>query len=174
MASSDSAGVSVGRIPGRRAAIIDFPDPGGATYRFATPLLGRTAAAVWFRLVSGGAAMACELALAAAAFGVFLVLRVRNTGLAVPFAALAFLVIAIYLIGIGKPSIYVVVPGIFVLITTIAALCYQSYTLVTAPEPNYEPAAICVVLIVLAAYVSAEAVPRMRQVVAAARAYVTA
>lgn len=84
-------------------------------------------------------------------------------------AALAFLVIAIYLIGIGKPSIYVVVPGIFVLITTIAALCYQSYTLVTAPEPNYELAAICVVLIVLAAYVSAEAVPRMRQVVAAAR-----
>ncbi|NLW50315.1 MAG: hypothetical protein GXY85_05650 [Candidatus Brocadiaceae bacterium] len=80
-----------GRSTGALPITIDFPDPGGATYRFATPLLGRTAAAVWFRLVSGGAAMACELALAAAAFGVFLVLRVRNTGLAVPFAALAFL-----------------------------------------------------------------------------------
>lgn len=84
-------------------------------------------------------------------------------------AALAFLVIAVYLIGIGKPSIHVIVPGIFVLITTVAALCYQSYTLLVAPEPNWVLAGICVVLIALAVYVSTEAVPRLRQVAPAAR-----
>lgn len=84
-------------------------------------------------------------------------------------AALAFLVIAVYLIGIGKPSVYVIVPGVFVLITTIAALCYQGYTLLVGPKPNYELAAICVVLVVLAIYVSTEAVPRMRQVLGATR-----
>ncbi len=84
-------------------------------------------------------------------------------------AALAFLVIAVYLIGIGKPSIHVIVPGIFVLVTTVAALCYQGYTLLKAPEPNYVLAGICIVLIALALYVATEAVPRLRQVAHAAR-----
>ncbi len=79
-------------------------------------------------------------------------------------AALALLVVAIYLIGVGKPSVYVIVPGIFILITTVAALMYQGYALFFGDSPNYLLGSICVVLIALAIYVFSEALPRLRRV----------
>ncbi len=79
-------------------------------------------------------------------------------------AALAFLVIAVYLVGVGKPTIYTVIPGIFILLTTVAALLYQGYALLFGDSPNYVLGAICASLIGLAIYVSGEAVPRLRYI----------
>ncbi|MEA3401952.1 MAG: carbon starvation CstA family protein [Armatimonadota bacterium] len=78
-------------------------------------------------------------------------------------AALAFLVIAVYLVGVARPTSYVIVPGLFVLVTTIGALIYQAYGLLLGASPNYVLGGICVVLIGLAVYVSMEAVPRLRR-----------
>ncbi|MFO7947396.1 MAG: carbon starvation protein A [Armatimonadota bacterium] len=78
-------------------------------------------------------------------------------------AAVALFVIAVYLVGVGKPTAYVIIPGIFMLITTVAALAYQAYGFFVAETPNYVLGSICALLIVLALYVSAEAVPRLRK-----------
>ena len=83
-------------------------------------------------------------------------------------AALAFLVVAVYLVGVGKPSIYAVVPGMFVLLTTVAALLYQGYGFLVGDSPNYMLGGICAVLIGLAVYVSGEAIPRLQAVLAKA------
>jgi len=85
-------------------------------------------------------------------------------------AALALMVVAIYLIGMGKPSLYAIVPGIFILITTMAALMYQGYGLLLGDSPNYVLGGICVVLIGLAIYVSGEALPRLRRIAAKSEA----
>ncbi len=78
-------------------------------------------------------------------------------------AGLAFLVIAVYMVGVGRPKAYVVWPGLFVLVTTVAALMYQAYGFVVGDAPNYVLAGVCVVLIALAVYVSTEALPRLRR-----------
>jgi hypothetical protein len=80
-----------GRSTGALPIAIDFPAPRSTTYQFVKPFLGRTGAKLWFRPVGRGAALAVELALAVVAFAAFLVLRARHAGLAVPFAAVAFL-----------------------------------------------------------------------------------
>jgi len=78
-------------------------------------------------------------------------------------AALAFLVIAVYLAGLAKPNVYVIVPGLFVLITTIAALLYQAWGFLLGKTPNLVLGIICLLLVALAVYVSLEAFPRLRQ-----------
>lgn len=77
--------------------------------------------------------------------------------------ALAFLVIAVYMIGVGRPTSYIIWPGLFVLVTTVAALIYQAWGFVFGEAPNYVLAGVCIVLIALAAYVSTEAIPRLRR-----------
>lgn len=75
-------------------------------------------------------------------------------------AALALLVIAIYLTGIRAPSMYSFIPGVFMLLTTVAALVYQAYGFFCGPKPNTMLGIVCVLLVVLAAYVSVEVLPR--------------
>ncbi len=76
--------------------------------------------------------------------------------------ALAFLVIAVYMVGLGRPSAYIIWPGLFILVTTVAALAYQAWGFATAETPNYVLAGVCVVMMGLAVYVSTEAIPRLR------------
>lgn len=75
-------------------------------------------------------------------------------------AALALLVIAIYLTGIRAPSMYSFIPGVFMLITTVAALLYQAHGFFFGSKPNLMLGAICLLLVVLAVYVSMEVLPR--------------
>lgn len=75
-------------------------------------------------------------------------------------AALALLVIAIYLVGIRRPSIYAFVPGVFMLVTTIGALLYQSYGFFLGSKPNAVLGTVCLLLVGLAIYVAIEVLPR--------------
>ena len=78
-------------------------------------------------------------------------------------AALALFVVGVYLVGMTKPSIYAVIPGLFVLVTTVAALLYQAYGFLLGESPNLVLRLICLSLVVLAGYASAQALPRLRQ-----------
>jgi len=65
--------------------------------------------------------------------------------------ALALLVISAYLLRRGKPTVYTLLPAIFMLVTTVAALLWQAYThLITAEEHNYTLGVTAIVLLVLA------------------------
>ncbi len=75
-------------------------------------------------------------------------------------AALALLVIAVYLVGVRRPSIYAVIPGIIMLCTTVAALLYQGYGFITAEQSNWLLGLLSFALALLGLYVVAEAVPR--------------
>lgn len=79
-------------------------------------------------------------------------------------AALTLLVVGIYLVGVTRPSVYAIVPGIFVLVTTIAALLYQTWGFLLGKSPNLVLGVICLLLVGLAIYVSTEVLPRLRQV----------
>ncbi len=79
-------------------------------------------------------------------------------------AALTLLIVGIYLVGMARPSLYAIVPGIFVLVTTIAALLYQTWGFLLGKSPNFVLGIICLVLAGLAIYVATEALPRLRQV----------
>ncbi|MHB8995240.1 MAG: carbon starvation CstA family protein [Armatimonadota bacterium] len=76
-------------------------------------------------------------------------------------AALALLVIGIYLVGIRRPSLYAVIPGIFMLITTVAALLYQAWGFFLGEKVNHMLGVVCLLLVALAVYVSLEIVPRL-------------
>ncbi len=66
-------------------------------------------------------------------------------------AALALVVISAYLLKRGKPTLYTVIPALFMLITTLAALLWQAYqNLVKAEEPNYVLGVTAIVLLALA------------------------
>ncbi|MGD8239418.1 MAG: carbon starvation CstA family protein, partial [Armatimonadota bacterium] len=75
-------------------------------------------------------------------------------------AALALMVVAVYLVGVRRPSVYAVIPGIIMLCTTVAALVYQGYGFITAEQPNWLLGLLSFALAVLGLYVVAEAVPR--------------
>lgn len=75
-------------------------------------------------------------------------------------AALALLVISIYLVGIRRPSVYSFVPGVFMLVTTLAALLYQCYGFFLGPKPSLMLGVICLLLVVLGVYVAIEVLPR--------------
>jgi len=73
-------------------------------------------------------------------------------------AALALIVASAYLFRRGKPTLYTLLPAVFMLVTTIAALLWQAYThLVKAEAPNYPLGITAVVLLVLAVGVAAQA-----------------
>jgi carbon starvation protein len=82
---------------------------------------------------------------------------------------LALIVISVWLLSLRKPSVYAVGPAVFVLATTLGALLWQFYGLVTG-EFQAVLVAVCGALIALAIYVLQEAIPVLRrQLRAAAR-----
>lgn len=71
-------------------------------------------------------------------------------------AALALMVISTYLVGIKKPVKYTLIPALFMVITTIAALGWQARTFFIADKPNYFLGNLSILLIVLALFVGYE------------------
>ena len=77
-------------------------------------------------------------------------------------AALALMVIACYLLGCRRPSIYAIVPGVFMLLTTLAALVLQIAKCAThvndagQPAPQWVLIVFSAALIALALFVTRE------------------
>ena len=65
-------------------------------------------------------------------------------------AALAMLVVSVYLAQRGRPSRYTLIPAAFMFVTTCGALVWQGYGYLTAEEPNHTLAVAALVLLVLA------------------------
>ena len=72
-------------------------------------------------------------------------------------AALALVVVTVLLLRLGKPSKYTLYPAIFMLVTTIGALLYQVVA-VFLPAGKWLLGAIGIVLIILAAFMTDEAI----------------
>ena len=70
-------------------------------------------------------------------------------------AALALVVVSSYLVGVKKPGIYTVIPAIFMLITTIAALIFQLVDFFASG--SYLLGVVTLILVVLSAYIAVEA-----------------
>ena len=77
-------------------------------------------------------------------------------------AAVALFVISAYLIGVRKPTTYTLVPAVFMVITTIAALAWQAYRFFTAPQPNWFLGSASIVLIGLALFVGNEGLQALK------------
>lgn len=84
-------------------------------------------------------------------------------------AALTLLVLTCYFLGIRKPTLYTTIPGVFMLITTIAGLCYQVWTCLTYKnakglvQPQWLIAIFALALVILALWVAVEAFTRLVQ-----------
>jgi carbon starvation protein len=78
-------------------------------------------------------------------------------------AALALLVVTVYLARLGRPKLYTLVPAIFMLITTVAALLWKGRSLLTAKQPQYGLSIATLVLLALAVYVSIEGLSAIRR-----------
>ena len=70
--------------------------------------------------------------------------------------ALALLVVSSWLLQRGRPTRPTLIPAVFMLLTTVAALLWQTYGALNASQPKWFLAAICVTLIALAGLVLAE------------------
>jgi carbon starvation protein len=80
-------------------------------------------------------------------------------------AALALIILTAYLIGVRKPSRFTLYPAIFMLATTMAALVWQGIGFLFPPpgkEVNPTLAIICIILLVLGAFVATEAPRSLR------------
>jgi carbon starvation protein len=77
--------------------------------------------------------------------------------------SLALIVVSSYLISKGRPSRYTLYPGIFMLITTMAALIWKGYHFLIKPKPNLCLGIISIVLLLLAIYLLLEAVKVIRK-----------
>jgi carbon starvation protein len=77
-------------------------------------------------------------------------------------AAVALFVVATWLMAVKRPTQYVLYPALFMVVTTIAALGWQSYRFFTAPEPNMFLGTASAVLIGLAVFVAYEAMESLR------------
>lgn len=71
-------------------------------------------------------------------------------------AALALMVVSTYLIGIRKPAKFTLIPAIFMLVTTIAALAWQAFGFFAGEAPNYFLGYLSTILILLALFVGYE------------------
>lgn len=78
-------------------------------------------------------------------------------------AALTLIIISAYLLGIKRPAVYTIVPAALMLVTTIAALIYKTYTYLTADEPKVALGIVGIVLIVLALFLVSEAWGTLRK-----------
>jgi len=77
-------------------------------------------------------------------------------------AAVALFVIATWLMVMGKPTKFALYPAIFMIVTTIGALVWQSYRFYTQPEPNIFLGTAAVFLIILAFFVGYEGITTLR------------
>jgi len=77
-------------------------------------------------------------------------------------AAVALFVISTYLIGVRKPTTYTLMPAVFMVVTTIGALAWQSYRFFTAPQPNWFLGSASLVLIGLALFVGYEGMQALK------------
>ena len=77
-------------------------------------------------------------------------------------AGVALFVVSTYLLAKGKPTKFTLYPAIFMVITTIGALAWQSYRFFTSPEPNIFLGSAALVLIGLAIFVGCEGLRVMR------------
>jgi len=77
-------------------------------------------------------------------------------------AALALFVIATWLMVMGKPTKFALYPAIFMIVTTIGALVWQSYRFFSQPEPNIFLGTAAVFLIILALFVWYEGMATLR------------
>ncbi len=77
-------------------------------------------------------------------------------------AAVALFVVATWLMSVKRPTHYVLIPAVFMVVTTIGALAWQSYQFFTAPEPNIFLGSAAGVLIGLAIFVAYEAMQSLK------------
>ena len=77
-------------------------------------------------------------------------------------AAVALFVIATWLMVMGKPTKFALYPAIFMIVTTIGALVWQSYRFYSQPEPNIFLGTAAVFLIILAFFVGYEGMATLR------------
>lgn len=70
-------------------------------------------------------------------------------------AGLTLIVVSAYLVGVKRPRVYTIIPAIFMLLTTIGALVYQ--TILFWSEGKFVLVAIALVLIALALVIAYEA-----------------
>jgi len=77
-------------------------------------------------------------------------------------AAVALFVIATWLMAMGKPTKFALYPAIFMIVTTIGALAWQSYRFYTQPEPNIFLGTAAIFLIILALFVGYEGMSTLR------------
>jgi carbon starvation protein len=69
-------------------------------------------------------------------------------------ASLVLIVASVYLLIRNRRFVFTAVPAVIMLVTTIGALIYKTYSFVTAEEPNIMLATIAVILIVLAIFLA--------------------
>ena len=77
-------------------------------------------------------------------------------------AAMALFVVATWLMAVKRPTHYVLYPAVFMMVTTIAALAWQTYQFFTAPDPNIFLGLTTMVLIGLAVFVVYEAMESLK------------
>ena len=77
-------------------------------------------------------------------------------------AAMALFVVATWLMAVKRPTHYVLYPAVFMMVTTIAALAWQTYQFFSAPDPNIFLGSTTMVLIGLAVFVAYEAMESLR------------
>jgi carbon starvation protein len=77
-------------------------------------------------------------------------------------AAMALFVVATWLMAVKRPTHYVLYPAVFMMVTTIAALAWQTYQFFTALDPNIFLGSTTMVLIGLAVFVAYEAMESLR------------
>ena len=77
-------------------------------------------------------------------------------------AALAFLVVSAYLFGYKRTTVFTLVPGVFMLLTTEAALCYQLFWQYL-PTGNVVLAVVAAVLMALGIVVAVEVYRRLQR-----------
>jgi carbon starvation protein len=73
-------------------------------------------------------------------------------------AAVALFVISSYLASVKKPTVYTFYPALFMIVTTIAALCWQAWRFFTQPVPSIFLGVSALVLVGLAIYVGLEGI----------------
>ena len=71
-------------------------------------------------------------------------------------AAIALFVIATWLMAMNKPTKFALYPALFMIVTTIGALAWQSYRFYTQSEPNIFLGTAAIFLILLALFVGYE------------------
>jgi len=69
-------------------------------------------------------------------------------------ASLVLIVASVYLLAHKRKFGFIAIPAVIMLVTTVGALVYQTYSFVTAEQPNILLATISVILIILAMFLT--------------------